>query len=132
MCPNWRSSGVATEEAIVSGLAPGNPALTEIVGKSICGSGETGKRRYAAAPAKRIATTSSVVATGRRMNGSDMLMPTPDAVRLAATDAAPVPMEALEDLDAVSARTPAVHSLASSRSAAPGGRSRDKSPASYT
>jgi uncharacterized membrane protein YbhN (UPF0104 family) len=26
MRPNWRSSGVATEDAIVSGLAPGNPA----------------------------------------------------------------------------------------------------------
>ena len=32
--PNWRSRGVATEAAIVSGLAPGRPALTEIVGKS--------------------------------------------------------------------------------------------------
>ena len=28
MCPNWRSSGVATAEAIVSGLAPGSPAET--------------------------------------------------------------------------------------------------------
>src|SRR4051794_34063409 len=28
---NWRSSGVATEAAIVSGLAPGNVAVTEIV-----------------------------------------------------------------------------------------------------
>src|SRR5215472_3348598 len=25
MRPNWRSNGVATDEAIVSGLAPGNP-----------------------------------------------------------------------------------------------------------
>jgi hypothetical protein len=32
--PNWRSRGVATEEAIVSGLAPGRPAPTLIVGKS--------------------------------------------------------------------------------------------------
>ena len=39
---NWRSSGVATAEAIVSGLAPGRPACTEIVGKSTCGSGDTG------------------------------------------------------------------------------------------
>ena len=45
MRPNWRSSGVATAEAIVSGLAPGSEAETEIVGKSICGSGETGKFR---------------------------------------------------------------------------------------
>ena len=34
---NWRSSGVATADAIVSGLAPGRPAETEIVGKSTCG-----------------------------------------------------------------------------------------------
>ena len=32
MRPNWRSSGVATEEAMVSGLAPGSPALTPITG----------------------------------------------------------------------------------------------------
>ncbi len=43
MRPNWRSSGVATEDAIVSGLAPGRAALTEMVGKSTCGSGETGR-----------------------------------------------------------------------------------------
>ena len=30
--PNWRSSGVATAEAMVSGLAPGSCALTEIEG----------------------------------------------------------------------------------------------------
>ena len=45
MRPNWRSSGVATADAIVSGLAPGKPAETVIVGKSTCGSGETGSRR---------------------------------------------------------------------------------------
>ncbi len=43
MRPNWRSSGVATEEAIVSGLAPGRPAETLIVGNSTWGSGETGR-----------------------------------------------------------------------------------------
>ncbi len=42
MRPNCRSSGVATDEAIVSGLAPGSDAPTEITGKSICGSGDTG------------------------------------------------------------------------------------------
>ena len=31
---NCRSSGAATEEAIVSGLAPGSTALTEMVGES--------------------------------------------------------------------------------------------------
>ena len=39
---NCFSRGVATDAAITSGLAPGSAALTRIVGKSICGSGETG------------------------------------------------------------------------------------------
>ena len=72
--PNWRSSGVATEEAMVSGLAPGKPALTEIVGNSTCGRGDTGSSRYAAAPASVIATNMSVVATGFRMNGSEIFI----------------------------------------------------------
>ena len=42
MRPNCRSSGVATADAIVSGLAPGRLADTEMVGKSTCGSGDTG------------------------------------------------------------------------------------------
>ena len=37
MVENWRSSGVATEEAIVSGLAPGSEADTLMVGKSTVG-----------------------------------------------------------------------------------------------
>jgi hypothetical protein len=40
-----RSRGVATAEAIVSGLAPGRDALTEIVGNSTCGRGETGSKK---------------------------------------------------------------------------------------
>jgi hypothetical protein len=44
MVPRARSSGVATDDAIVSGLAPGNEADTEIAGKSICGNGDTGSR----------------------------------------------------------------------------------------
>ncbi len=43
MRPKRRSSGVATPEAIVTGLAPGSEALTEMVGRSICGSGATGR-----------------------------------------------------------------------------------------
>jgi len=43
MRPNCRSSGVATDEAIVSGLAPGSPALTLMVGNSTWGRGETGR-----------------------------------------------------------------------------------------
>jgi len=42
MRPNWRSSGVATAEAIVSGLAPGSPALAPITGISTSGSEATG------------------------------------------------------------------------------------------
>ncbi len=34
MWPNCRSRGVATEDAMISALAPGRLALTEIVGKS--------------------------------------------------------------------------------------------------
>jgi hypothetical protein len=72
--PNCRSSGVATEEAIVAGLAPGRPALTEMVGNSTSGSGDTGSSRYAAAPANVIATKRSVVATGFRMKGSEIFI----------------------------------------------------------
>src|SRR5579864_2987434 len=74
MRPNWRSSGVATDEAMVSGLAPGNCAPTEMVGKSTCGRGETGRRRKATAPAKARAIVRSVVPIGLRMKGSEMLM----------------------------------------------------------
>ncbi len=71
MRPNWRSSGVATEEAMVSGLAPGRLAFTEMVGKSTCGSGDTGSNRNAVAPARAMAISKSVVATGLRMKGSE-------------------------------------------------------------
>ena len=63
-----RSSGVATVAAIVSGLAPGKRALTEIVGKSTCGSGATGSWKNASTPESVIATNSSVVAIGRLTN----------------------------------------------------------------
>jgi hypothetical protein len=42
---NCFSRGVATEEAIVSGLAPGTDALTWIVGKSTLGRSLTGSKR---------------------------------------------------------------------------------------
>src|SRR5689334_5337931 len=73
MRPNWRSRGVATAEAMVSGLAPGNPDPTEIVGKSTCGSGATGKKRNATTPERRMAKVISEVATGRRMKGAEKL-----------------------------------------------------------
>src|ERR1019366_3859229 len=72
--PNCRSRGVATDDAIMAALAPGKLALTEIVGKSTSGSGDTGRTSYATAPARAIATVSSVVATGRRMKGAEMFM----------------------------------------------------------
>ncbi len=74
MVPSARSSGVATLDAIVSGLAPGRLAKTMMTGKSTCGSGETGSSMNATAPASTIDRLSSVVATGRRMNGDEMLM----------------------------------------------------------
>src|SRR5260370_40407999 len=83
MCPNCRSSGVATEEAMISALAPGSVALTEIVGKSTSGSGATGNTLNAMAPAIATATVSNVVATGRRINGPEILMSAP---KPAATD----------------------------------------------
>ena len=42
ICANCRSSGCATDVAMVSGLAPGNVAVTWMVGKSTCGNGATG------------------------------------------------------------------------------------------
>src|ERR1700694_3338 len=73
MRPNCRSSGVATADAMVSGLAPGKPAPTEIVGKSTCGKGATGKKLNATAPERKIAIVISEVATGRRMKGAEKL-----------------------------------------------------------
>src|SRR5580658_7033820 len=72
--PNCRSRGVATDDAIISALPPGKLALTEIVGKSTSGNGATGSTSNAIAPARATATVSSVVATGRRMKGSEIFM----------------------------------------------------------
>ena len=58
----------------MSALAPGKLALIEIVGKSTCGNGETGKILKAITPANAIPTTSKVVATGRLMKGVEKLM----------------------------------------------------------
>src|SRR6185369_160774 len=73
MRPSWRSSGVATDVDIVSGLPPGNDAETEIVGISTCGSGDTGNNVNATMPASATPIVNSVVATGRRMKGSERL-----------------------------------------------------------
>ena len=43
--PRWRSSGAATEVAMVSALAPGREAETWIIGKSTLGISSTGSDR---------------------------------------------------------------------------------------
>ena len=76
---NCFSSGSATAEAIVSGLAPGRPALTLIVGKSIVGRSLTGSCRYAIAPNTMMPSMTSVVVTGRLMKSPDKFMTSPSA-----------------------------------------------------
>ena len=63
--PKERSSGVATEEAMVSGDAPGSEALIMMTGKSTCGSGATGSRRKPRMPHRVMASEIRIVATGR-------------------------------------------------------------------
>src|SRR5262245_11294925 len=72
---NCFSSGVATADAIVSGLAPGSDAFTVMVGKSTAGRSLTGSRRYAETPKNRIIAMTSTVVTGRRMNNPEILIP---------------------------------------------------------
>src|SRR5581483_503369 len=64
---NCFSSGVATVDAIVSGLATGRVALTVIVGESTFGRSLTGSDRYATMPKNRIPIMTRVVMTGRLM-----------------------------------------------------------------
>jgi hypothetical protein len=71
---NCLSRGVATEEAIVSGLAPGRLAVTKRVGKSTFGRSLTGSNLYPITPKRRIPNIISVVATGLRMNTSDIFI----------------------------------------------------------
>src|SRR3970282_1229939 len=60
MVENCRSRGVATDEAMVSGLAPGRLADTWMVGKSTLGRSLTGKAREATTPNSRMASIASV------------------------------------------------------------------------
>jgi hypothetical protein len=69
---NCFSSGVATAEAIVSGLAPGRLAKTWITEKSTLGRSLTGSLGYEITPNRRIDTMTSVVITGLRMKISEM------------------------------------------------------------
>src|ERR1700759_463801 len=77
MGPNDRSSGATTVPAIVSGLAPGNEADTDTVGKSTCGNGDTGNNPNATAPAMMTPIVNNVVATGRKMNGEERFTASP-------------------------------------------------------
>ena len=74
---NCFSSGSATVDAIVSGLAPGSPALTWMVGKSMVGKSDTGSVRYAIVPNTMMPSMSSVVVTGRRMKTLERFMAPP-------------------------------------------------------
>ena len=67
---NWRSRIVATDAAMVSGLAPGRVACTCRVGKSILGRSLTGSIRYPAMPAMIMAVMTSAVMTGRLMKSA--------------------------------------------------------------
>ena len=69
-----RSSGAVTDAAITPGSAPGRLAVTWIVGYSMAGRLTTGRNQYATAPARSTARAIRVVATGRRTNGSEMLI----------------------------------------------------------
>src|SRR5579863_2360072 len=69
---NSFSSGVATEDAMVSGLAPGNAAWTWMVGYSTVGRSLTGRPKYERTPNTRMAAINNVVVTLRRMKKSVM------------------------------------------------------------
>ncbi len=51
---NCFSSGVVTDDAMVTGSAPGSCVVTWMVGKSTCGSGATGRNGYATAPTMKM------------------------------------------------------------------------------
>ena len=62
--PTYREANPAAAPVIIL-------ALTEITGKSTCGSGETGSAKKPAMPASATPTVSSTVPIGRRTNGSE-------------------------------------------------------------
>src|SRR5436305_14919475 len=74
MRPNWRSSGVATADAMVSGLAPGSPADTWMTGNSTWGNGATGKKLNARMPEISKAIASREVPIGRLINGAEIFI----------------------------------------------------------
>src|SRR5262249_147312 len=71
---NCCSSGVATDDAMVSGLAPGNCADTWMVGKSTVGRPATGRSSYLPLPNTRMPAISRDVPIGRRMKVSEIFI----------------------------------------------------------
>ena len=71
MVVNWRSSGLATVDAIAAGSAPGSPPPTLSVGKSTLGKSLTGSARYATRPNIVMPSMMRLVAIGRLMKTSD-------------------------------------------------------------
>src|SRR3546814_17377525 len=59
--PSDCSSGVATLDAMVSGLAPASLAETDIMGKSTCGKGATGRNKKASPPVSTSAAQNSEI-----------------------------------------------------------------------
>src|SRR5690242_14769692 len=72
MAPRCRSSGLATDEDMVSGLAPGRLAETLIAGISMFGIGATGSSARAPTPASARPMARRVVAIGRRTKAEIM------------------------------------------------------------
>ena len=68
---NCRSSGLATADDMMSGLPPGSPAPTVMVGKSTFGRSLTDNSEYARMPSNAIPAISRLVAIGRRMKISE-------------------------------------------------------------
>src|ERR1700679_1524877 len=96
------SSGSATVEAMMSGLAPANCACTTMSGKVTFGSGAAGRWKYASTPDNAMAIASKLGATGRLMNSDGTLTP---------------------------GSRPQAPAAYGSKTAARGGRTTDKSPA---
>ena len=74
---NCFSSGSATADASVSGLAPGRLAFTWMVGKSTVGRSLTGSCWYAITPNTMMPSMMSVVVIGRLMKSADRFMAPP-------------------------------------------------------
>src|ERR1700712_2810508 len=77
MVDSCRSMMPATDAAMVSALAPGNVAVTAMVGKSTFGSADTGNSRKPNTPKAIIDAVISVVITGRRMQSSESVIVRP-------------------------------------------------------